>query len=230
MGKYCRVSQAPSGASAATRAHSFVLRVARGKQVKDAVSEVCSAHELAETGMRAERVSPGFGRTQRCAAHRRPERLVILPIPLWRAAKGTAAPSPSPALWSPGRRGQIPSAAASTSFRWIAVGQAVHNSSCGVDMPDSFKSRAEVYDHSNSSYTHALCGCRRAERGRVDVVEAHEGAMSGPELNRSRDHQQRQACLRGSTIQPRHGRQAAQDPDIHSGQQKSGRNEVADLL
>src|SRR5690242_1605126 len=46
----------------------------QGKLGKDAVSEVCSAHErsrtLAETGMRAKRVSPGFGKRRHACSWR----------------------------------------------------------------------------------------------------------------------------------------------------------------
>jgi hypothetical protein len=96
----------------------------------------------------------------------------------WRAANGATAPSPSPALWSPGRRGRIPFAAASISSRrsGIGIGQAVHKPSPSMDVPDSFKSWAEVYDHSNSPCAHALWGYRRSAQGRADLVGAHEGS------------------------------------------------------
>jgi hypothetical protein len=78
--------------------------------------------------------------------------------PTRRAAKGARVVVPSP-TWSPGRRGaggfSIPVAAASISSSRTGIGQAVHNSSRSVDIPDSFKSRSGVYDHSNSPYTHA---------------------------------------------------------------------------
>ena len=69
------------------------FRAARGKQVKDAGSEVCFAHERP--------------RTQRCAAPRRPE-LGRPPCRPWRAVRGALALVPSPCAWFPGRRGPDP--------------------------------------------------------------------------------------------------------------------------
>jgi hypothetical protein len=114
MGKHRRISgvpASPNAANAAVRSTSawvvrFALRVARGKQVKDAPSEVCSAHER--------------GRTKICAAHRCPEIGRRPHIPR-RAVKGATALSPSPALWSPRRRGQTSLAAAPIFTAWVQI-------------------------------------------------------------------------------------------------------------
>ena len=179
MGKYCRVSRASSSASA-------MYLHARGCAA--CVRCDCAPHNTTHTW-----APSSIGRFPHTSSRT--------------AVKGATVPSPSPALWSPGRRGQIPLAAASISSRrsGIGIGQAVHNSSRSVDILDSFKSRAEVYDYSNSPYTHALCGYRRAERGRTDPVGAHEGSTSGQGPKQSRDPQQRSKRLRGiTTSQFRH--------------------------
>jgi hypothetical protein len=77
------------------------FRAARGKQVKDAGSEVCFAHERP--------------RTPRCAAPRRPE-LGCPPCRPGRAVKGALALAPSPCAWFPGRRGPDPARGAQSSF------------------------------------------------------------------------------------------------------------------
>ncbi len=101
-----------------------------------------------------------------------------------RAVKGATASSPSPALWSPGRRGRADRfllAAAPVFSPPTGVGQTVHNPARGVDMPDRLGLWAHVYDHSNSSCVHALCVYRRSALERADVVGIDEGSfLEGP--------------------------------------------------
>jgi len=97
-----------------------------------------------------------------------------------RAVKEATAQVPSPAVWSPGRRGAIP-AAAPTSSSPAGVGQNVHNRSRRLDMPDGPDIRMCVYHPSNSSRSHALCEHRRSVWGGVVFVGISEGSfLEGP--------------------------------------------------
>jgi hypothetical protein len=157
MGKHRRISAAPLRPSATT-AHA-AARTLRAHRAAPPIADRCE--------QRAQRLlthwpSGGWGSHPYSDSGQRGPRLKPLSGPS--GLQGVAA-----FRW----------AAAPISSSRIVIGQAVHNSSRSVDIPDNFKSRAGVYHHSNSSYIHALCGCRRAEWGRTDVVGAHEGSTGG---------------------------------------------------
>ena len=72
-----------------------------------------------------------------------------------RAVKEATAQVPLRARWSPGRRGAIP-AAAPVFSSLTGTGQAVHNRTRRLYIPDSSKILGCVLPHSNSSRCHTL--------------------------------------------------------------------------
>ena len=142
-----RVSARPVAGKLTDRGSRCAWGVAKSKPASSSFKARCIPATPGAGGYpRFVSLPAAVGRCNRLTASK-PPRIDRPPHTSLRAVKGAMALVPTPAVWSPGRRGQTPLAATSTfspAGADTGIGRTVHTATCAVDVPDRYSCPTRV--------------------------------------------------------------------------------------